>query len=274
MNIHRSSCLRVIGISILVASLLLPAGTLADTTLRPDGYSDLTVQEAWAFLTNESNGIQIPIDVRRDDEWKVEHIDTPAPENPIHYPLTDLQDPVGLQIFLTLFEGKEIILYCRTGSRSVTAANILLANNFSGIIYNMLGGITAWTAAGLPTEANQAPSIPDISGSVKGKAGVEYTYSFYSVDPDGDDVFYCLNWSDGSGEICVGPYASGDVVEVSHSWSEKGTYVVQVKARDVYDDESDWGTLTIQMPRFYPLFAWAWLQDHFPVIYYLLTLLF
>lgn len=42
-----------------------------------DGYTDISVDEAWALLNNASNGIQIPIDVRTDPEWIPEHIDTP-----------------------------------------------------------------------------------------------------------------------------------------------------------------------------------------------------
>jgi len=41
----------------------------------------------------------------------------------------------------------EILLYCRTGSRSATAARILNENGYHKV-YNMLGGITAWRNAG------------------------------------------------------------------------------------------------------------------------------
>ncbi len=57
-------------------------------SVSSDGYIDITVQEAWNLLNNLSNGIQIPIDVRTDGEWRGERIDTPYPENPIHYPLS------------------------------------------------------------------------------------------------------------------------------------------------------------------------------------------
>jgi hypothetical protein len=96
--------------------------------------------------------------------------------------------------------------------------------------------------------ANQPPTTPEIDGSTNGKAGVQYTYGFRSTDPDGDDVSYCVNWSDGTGEVCIGPFASSEKVTDTHTWSEEGTYVVKVKARDIYNAESDWATLIVTMP--------------------------
>jgi rhodanese-related sulfurtransferase len=258
--------LMIIGISFLLIGIVSSLCTADYQLQNRNSYTNLTVQETWDLLSDTANGIQIPIDVRRDDEWKVEHIDTAAPENPIHYPLSDLENPIGLQTFFSLFEGNEIILYCRTGSRSVTAANILIDNGFNGTIYNMLGGITAWKAAGLPIHANQIPSVPVIDGPAKGKPGTTLSYTIQSVDPDGDELYYCINWSDGTDEICIGPYLSGEVVEVSHSW--------RVKALDRYDDESDWGTLEVQMPHFYRIELWQWLAHQFPIVSYLFNLLF
>lgn len=42
---------------------------------------------------------------------------------------------------------KKILVYCRTGVRSVTASEILEKNGFDQI-YNMQGGITGWKNAG------------------------------------------------------------------------------------------------------------------------------
>ena len=111
-----------------------------------DGYTDITVDEAWNLLSDTSNGIQIPIDVRSDSEWIGEHIDTPFPENPRHHNFYEWDDYDVLQNFLSKYEGQEIIVYCRSGGRSVSAINILVDNGFSGTIYNMLGGITAWNS--------------------------------------------------------------------------------------------------------------------------------
>ena len=126
-----------------------------------NNYTNITVYEAWDMLNDTSNGIQIPIDVRTDGEWNNEHIDTPPPEDPIHYCLDLLQNETGLQEFMALYEGEEVILYCKSGYRSFVATTILIDNNFTGTIYNMIGGILAWKAAGLPTEGEGVPK-PDL----------------------------------------------------------------------------------------------------------------
>jgi len=56
-----------------------------------------------------------------------------------------------LAIFMRVYQDKEIIIYCRTGRRTGISAQILVDNGFSGIIYNMVNGITEWKSVGLPT---------------------------------------------------------------------------------------------------------------------------
>jgi hypothetical protein len=99
----------------------------------------------------------------------------------------------------------------------------------------------------LPTEGpvNSPPNVPTIQGPTSGTAGTPYTYTFSSIDPDGDDVYYCVNWSDGTGEVCTGPFPSGQPVTASHTWTEPGTYLIKIKAHDTYDAESDTGTYEV-----------------------------
>ncbi len=113
-------------------------------------YINIDVAEAWEFLTDTNNGIQIPIDVRTNNEWNDERIDTPIPENPRHYCLDLLQDPIMLEQFVTLYDGIVVIIYCKSGGRSVTASQILINNGFNGTVYNMVGGVNAWIDAGYP----------------------------------------------------------------------------------------------------------------------------
>ena len=214
-----------------------------------DDYTEITVEEAWILLNDTSNGIQIPIDVRTDVEWANEHIDTPSPENPKHHCVCEWDNETIVQDFMSLYAGKTIILYCLSGGRSTTAANILVDGGFTGTIYNMLGGITAWRNAGFPTICNQPPDTPTITGTINGKPETEYPYTISSTDPEGDDVYYYINWSDGTDTMYIGPYSSGEEVIVNHIWAEKGTYVVKVKAWDYYQAESDWGTLEVSVPK-------------------------
>jgi rhodanese-related sulfurtransferase len=115
------------------------------------GIVNLTVNEAYDFLIGPCS-LEVPIDVRWNHEWNSEIIDTPIPEHARHFCLDLFQDSFTLAKFMSIHEGKDIILYCKGGVRSYKAAVILNNAGFSGTIYNMLGGITAWKAASLPTK--------------------------------------------------------------------------------------------------------------------------
>ena len=122
------------------------------------------------------------------------------------------------------------------------------------------------------TGENEAPDTPDITGPTSGTAGEEYEYSFITTDPNGDDVYYYIDWGDNQTEEWIGPYESSEEVKVSHTWDEEGTYALKAKAKDIYNAESDWGTLEIEMPknqlRNNPLFLQFLerLMDRFPLL--------
>jgi hypothetical protein len=111
------------------------------------------------------------------------------------------------------------------------------------------------------------PKAPVIDGQTSGKKGKNYSYTFAARDPDGDDVSYYIDWGDGTHEEWIGPYASEEKINVSHTWNEKGTYTLKAKARDTFGDESDWATLTVTMPLSYEpphLHLFEWLFARFP----------
>jgi len=97
----------------------------------------------------------------------------------------------------------------------------------------------------------EAPEQPDRPiGDTSGKVGKEYTYSTILFDPDGDQMYCKWDWGDGTFSDWLGPYDSDVNVEASHIWNEKGSYLIKVKAKDVYDAESDWSEpLSVSMPR-------------------------
>ncbi|MCJ7697710.1 MAG: hypothetical protein MUO73_05215, partial [Thermoplasmata archaeon] len=87
---------------------------------------------------------------------------------------------------------------------------------------------------------NAAPDMPIINGPTKGISGVSYNYTFMSSDPDGDNVFYYIEWGDGTNTSWIGPYLSGEIVNISHSWMNEGMYSIKAKAKDIDDTESSW----------------------------------
>ena len=97
---------------------------------------------------------------------------------------------------------------------------------------------------------NNPPNAPDIDGPPHGKVGVEYCWTFHSEDPDGDDIKYIINWGDGE-TTETDCYPSCTPVEVCHTYSDQGTYIIKAKAKECTIDglESDWAELSVTMPR-------------------------
>jgi outer membrane protein assembly factor BamB len=112
------------------------------------------------------------------------------------------------------------------------------------------GNSTYDTTSAWIQETNNPPTTPDIDGPNSGKVETSYTYEISSTDPDGTDmIWYYVDWDDGTVTDWTGPYSSGQIVEKSHKWSSKRVYNIRVKAKDIYDDESDWGILAVEIPR-------------------------
>ena len=96
---------------------------------------------------------------------------------------------------------------------------------------------------------NTAPDLPTIDGPPSGKIDEEYTYTFVTSDLEGDQIYYWIDWGDSCPAVeWIGPFSSGEIVEVSHTFTEKGDYTISCKAKDEHDAESDWATLEVSMP--------------------------
>ena len=213
-----------------------------------EGYIDITVTQAYELLNTTHNGIQIPIDVRTDSEWIGERINTSYPEDPRHHCLYDWDDPPVLQEFIEQYNGKEIILYCYSGSRSTQAAEILVENNFDGIIYNMQGGISQWKSSGLPTKkGNTIPNAPSIFGPTKCIVGNPYNYNAKAIDPDFDAVRYGWDFNDDKSVDEWTEYNFSNTLQnITHIWYETGSYTISVIAEDrVGYQSSAWTSLTV-----------------------------
>jgi len=98
------------------------------------------------------------------------------------------------------------------------------------------------------TIINDPPSKPTITGPTNGEAGQSYDYDFTATDPDDNDIRFYIKWGDGYEDGWLGPYASGTIITKSHTWLDEGSYIIRAKAKDVHDEESDWGTLEVSMP--------------------------
>ena len=104
--------------------------------------------------------------------------------------------------------------------------------------------VLSWTGG-----QNHRPEPPIISGPTSGNPGTPYDYTFIGMDPDGDQIYYFIDWGDHTVEEWIGPFDSEDPQIVSHTWETKGTYTIQAKAKDTHGAEGEVSDFVVNMPR-------------------------
>jgi hypothetical protein len=122
---------------------------------------------------------------------------------------------------------------------------------------------------------NNPPNKPTIEGVKSGKVSEIYDYTISSVDPDGDEVFFEIEWFVGCINILwEGPYESGEEVIMSNSWSEEGTHIITVRVKDMFDLEGESATFEVSMPKnktINEFNSWLFrLIQRFPILEFLL----
>ena len=100
--------------------------------------------------------------------------------------------------------------------------------------------VTTWGpvwdfVTGIPP--NNPPNLPDApTGPTNGCTGVEYTYEGWTIDPDGDQIYYQFDWGYAQdASDWVGPYPSGNTGSASKTWNSPSIYEVRVRAKDARD---------------------------------------
>jgi hypothetical protein len=111
--------------------------------------------------------------------------------------------------------------------------------------YNLYGDPSMWREG----VSGSAPSAPQINGPASGKTGEKYDYTFRSIDPTDDDVFYYIEWDDGDILEWVGPYNSREEITFSHTWISQNTFNIRAKAKDDSGEESLWTSLEVSMSK-------------------------
>ena len=156
---------------------------------------------------------------------------------------------------------------CDWGDGTISASEIFYNSGLTGEIthiwtekgeYNVKvkardksGAQSSWSAPITVIVTNNAPKKPETpDGPTEGKIRTEsYTYTTSTIDVDGHDLYYIFDWGDGKTSE-VGPFISAENASASHIWNKKGSYVIKVKARDEYGEESVWSDpLSITMPK-------------------------
>ena len=129
---------------VLVLSVSLVIGVVLTGGCVPTQIiEDITPQEAFTLIqNNQDNPDFVIIDVRTPEEFAEEHIENATNINFYSESFRDMLN--------NLDKNKTYLIYCRSGGRSGKALDIMAELNFREV-YNVLGGIIAWTAEGLPT---------------------------------------------------------------------------------------------------------------------------
>ena len=109
--------------------------------------------------------------------------------------------------------------------------------------------ISEWSDPLVVTIYNSPPNPPLINGSSTGKPNEEYYLNVSATDPDGDKVYYYIDWYDGTDSGWLGPYESGETQCFSHVFTKEGYYIIKVKTKDIYGLESDWSEFQIHIKK-------------------------
>ena len=105
-------------------------------------------------------------------------------------------------------------------------------------------GITIWIQ-----ESNTPPEKPTIYGKNKADKSKRQTYDFTAIDSEGNDLYYYIDWGDGSFEEWIGPFKSGEIISVKHRFENSGITTIRAKTRDVFNDESSWSTFEVHLSK-------------------------
>jgi hypothetical protein len=106
-----------------------------------------------------------------------------------------------------------------------------------------------WTIIYQDALPNAPPVRPSILGPAGGSPNKEFEFTFAAYDYDENDVYYKVDWGDGEVTDWFGPFTSGHILVLNHTWTEKGTYTIKAKAKDINDEESKWAQFQIKIPR-------------------------
>jgi len=105
-------------------------------------FENISPKEAYSLIQKEKDKVVI-LDVRTPQEV----IQEGKIENALVIPLDQLAQNMDK---LKVYKNKKIIVYCRSGNRSVAAARLLSSLGFK--VFNIKGGISEWKEEGLPLQ--------------------------------------------------------------------------------------------------------------------------
>lgn len=129
-----------VGIDDVRGYLLGGLGAWAEAGLPLETLPQVTPEEL-AETLRSGEGVRV-VDVRTRSEWDGGHV-----SGALHLPLPELA------LRSRELNGEPLAVVCGSGYRSTVAASVLARSGFHRL-HNVIGGMTAWKGAGLPTVSN------------------------------------------------------------------------------------------------------------------------
>lgn len=117
------------------------AQMIADANARIPGVTPAEARDRFTA------GTCVLLDVREPTEWETHIVGAVQVPRGI---LEFQADPASPRHNPALTADRQVIVFCRSGARAALAAATLTDLGFTDVL-NMIGGLTAWKDAGLPT---------------------------------------------------------------------------------------------------------------------------
>lgn len=112
-----------------------------------------------------------------------------------------------------------------------------------------INGQSNTTSEQLTVIHNDPPDAPLIIGPPFGILGKPSQFRLTATDPDGNLLFYTIDWGDLTRTKDYGPYPSGQQTPTNHTWENPGRYEVFVQVEDIHHAQGPTTALLISIPQ-------------------------
>lgn len=79
---------------------------------------------------------------------------------------------------------------------------------------------------------NDPPTMPVFDNPPKARVNTEYEFYLSSADPNYDQIYFQINYFDGTITDWIGPFGYNAHVKFTHVYTEEGGYQIAAKAKD------------------------------------------
>lgn len=113
--------------------------------------------------------------------------------------------------------------------------------NNDGKIDLIIGGVQGVIRICFNNYGQLPPSKPTIRPRMTSFIpGEQKDFKFTSWDFNNDEISYFIDWGDGTNTGWLGPYPSGEELDLGHTWTAEHAHYLKVKSKDIHGEESVW----------------------------------